>query len=62
VERSHRVPVLLVTGPIGVGKTAVLREVDLLLLEADGRHATVKLEEVARCWTRAAESSRVSFV
>jgi chloramphenicol 3-O-phosphotransferase len=54
--------VLLVTGPIGVGKTAVLHEADSLLIEADARHATVELEEIARCWTDAVETSRVSFV
>jgi hypothetical protein len=56
------VPVLVVTGPIGVGKTAVLYEADSLLIETDGRHATVELEDIARCWTKAAESSRASFV
>jgi chloramphenicol 3-O-phosphotransferase len=56
------VPVLLVTGPIGVGKTAVLREADSLLIEAGGCHATVELEEIARCWPRAIESSRAAFV
>jgi chloramphenicol 3-O-phosphotransferase len=39
------VPVLFVTGSIGVGKTAVLREADSLLIRADIRHATVELEE-----------------
>jgi predicted kinase len=56
------VPVLLVTGPIGVGKTTVLHEADSLLVEAGVRHATVELEEIARCWTEATETSRASFV
>jgi hypothetical protein len=56
------VPVLLVTGPIGVGKTAVLREADSLLIEAGVCHATVELEEIARCWPKAIERSRASFV
>jgi hypothetical protein len=43
------VPVLLVTGPIGVGKSAVLHEADALLIEAGSDHATVELEEIARC-------------
>jgi predicted kinase len=59
---STVVPVLLVTGPIGVGKTAVLHEADLLLVEAGVRHATVELEEIARCWTEAAETERAAFV
>jgi hypothetical protein len=56
------VPVLLVTGPIGVGKTAVLREADALLIEAGFGHATVELEEIARCWPNAIEGSRTAFV
>lgn len=57
------VPVLLVTGPIGVGKTAVLHEADLLLIEAGADHATVEPEEVARCWPDTPDaSSRLAFV
>jgi len=56
------VPVLLVTGPIGVGKTAVLHEADALLIEAGSHHATVELEEIARCWPNAIEGSRTTFV
>jgi hypothetical protein len=56
------VPVLLVTGPIGVGKTAVLRAADAMLIEAVSRHATVELEEIARVWPRAIEGSRTAFV
>jgi hypothetical protein len=55
------VPVLLVTGPIGVGKTVVLHEADALLIEAGVRHATVELEEIARSWPDALEGSRKSF-
>jgi hypothetical protein len=56
------IPTLFVTGPIGVGKTAVLREADVLLVEAGVCHATVELEEIARCWTEATKPARVSFV
>jgi hypothetical protein len=49
------VPVLLVTGPVGVGKTAVLHEADALLIETGSRHATVELEEIARCWSKGPE-------
>jgi predicted kinase len=59
---STVVPVLLVTGPIGVGKTAVLHEADALLIEAGTGHATVELEEIAGCWTDAMESTRASLV
>jgi hypothetical protein len=40
--------VLLVTGPVGVGKSAVLQEADALLAQAGVPHATVVLEEIAR--------------
>lgn len=63
MERSSTVvPVLLVTGPVGVGKTAVLREADALLIEEPVRHATVELEEIARCWPEGAESPRAPFL
>lgn len=44
------VPTLIVTGPVGVGKSTVLHEVDRLLVEAGASHATVELEELARSW------------
>jgi predicted kinase len=52
----------MVTGPIGVGKTAVLREADALLIEAGARHATLELEHVARCWTIVTQDSRAKLV
>src|SRR5262249_58275196 len=56
-------PVLLVTGPVGVGKSALLHEADQLLVEAQIRHATVELEEIARCWPAPAEpESRQSII
>jgi hypothetical protein len=61
-KASGVVPVLFVTGPIGVGKTTVLLEADALLIDADARHATVELEDIARCWTDATQSSRRRFV
>jgi hypothetical protein len=56
------VPVLVVTGPIGVGKTAVLHEADSLLVETGSSHATIELEEIARCWTDTIGDSRKAFV
>jgi hypothetical protein len=44
------IPVAVVTGPIGVGKSTVLQEADALLVEAGIRHATVELEDIARSW------------
>jgi hypothetical protein len=43
-------PVLLLTGPIGVGKSAVLHEADALLIAAAVPHATVVMKEIAGCW------------
>ena len=34
----------------------------MLLVEADSSHATVELEEIARCWSNAIEGSRTAFV
>lgn len=52
------IPVLLVTGPVGVGKSAVLHEADELLTGAEIPHATVVLEEIARCWPPATDDRR----
>jgi nucleoside-triphosphatase THEP1 len=41
--------VLVVTGPVGVGKSAVLNEADAMLGSAGVPHATTVSEEVARC-------------
>ena len=43
-------PVLLLTGPVGVGKTAVLLEAGRLLRDARVPHAAVILEEISRSW------------
>lgn len=53
---------LVVTGPIGVGKSAVLLEVDSLLVAVGSRHATVEVEELARCWAPEIEPARRAFV
>jgi hypothetical protein len=44
------IPVLLVTGPVGVGKSAVLNEAARLLTEGQVPHATVVLQDIARSW------------
>lgn len=56
------VPVLVLTGPIGVGKTAVLHEADVQLINAGVDHATVELEDVARCWTERMDHDRAAVV
>jgi hypothetical protein len=56
--------VLLVTGPVGVGKTAVLLEADALLTEARVPHAAVVLEELTRSWPAPADdewNERVAY-
>lgn len=42
--------VVVVMGPVGVGKSTVLKEADGLLIDAGVKHATVELEDIARCW------------
>jgi len=44
------IPVAVVTGPVGVGKSTVLQEADSLLIGAGVPHATVELEDIARYW------------
>jgi predicted kinase len=56
------VPVLLVTGPVGVGKTSVLQAANALLIDAGAQHATVELEEIAGCWADKVGSSRARLV
>jgi hypothetical protein len=56
------IPVLVVTGPIGVGKTAVLHEADSVLAAVETRHATIELEELARCWSAGVGPDRKTFV
>jgi hypothetical protein len=40
--------VLVVTGPVGVGKSAALNEADVILPSAGVSHATVVMQEIAR--------------
>lgn len=44
-----RVPVLLITGPVGVGKSSVLSEVEDLLQAAGMRFAAVELDALSYC-------------
>lgn len=52
------VPVLLVTGPVGVGKTTVAGEMGMLLLDAEVPHATVDFDELTACYPRPADDDR----
>jgi hypothetical protein len=44
------VAVAVITGPVGVGKSTVLREADALLVAAGVPHASVEIEDLARYW------------
>jgi hypothetical protein len=44
------VPVLIVTGPVGAGKTSVAGEILSQLTERDVSHAVVDLDGLALCW------------
>ena len=48
--RSDFVPVLLITGPVGVGKTTVAQEASWLLSDAHVPHALVDLARIGACW------------
>src|SRR5215472_6227282 len=44
------VPVLVITGPVGVGKSTVAAEASWLLRQADVPHALVDLAWIEQCW------------
>jgi hypothetical protein len=44
------VPVLLITGPVGVGKSTVAAEAARLLREANVPHALIDLAWIEQCW------------
>jgi hypothetical protein len=44
------VPVLLITGPVGVGKSTIANEAAWLLRQAGIPHALVDLDRIEQCW------------
>jgi len=47
-----RVPTILATGPVGVGKTTLIDEMSGLLRRADIPHATVDFDQLTACYPR----------
>jgi predicted kinase len=47
---ARAVPVLLITGPVGVGKTTVAGEVSALLARAGVAHALVDIDGLSECY------------
>ena len=52
------VPTIIVTGPVGVGKTTVANEMGMLLLGAKVPHATVDFDQLTACYPRPADDDR----
>ena len=52
---STGLPVLLISGPVGAGKTTVAAEIGTLLREANLSHAIVDLAVIGWCWPPPAE-------
>jgi len=44
------VPVMLITGPVGVGKSTIAAEAAWLLRQADVPHALIDLDRIEQCW------------
>ena len=49
---SVRVPTILVTGPVGVGKSTLIEAMGRLLRDADVAHATVDFDQLTACYPR----------
>ena len=49
---AMRVPTILVTGPVGVGKTTLINEMSGLLRGAEIPHATVDFDQLTACYPR----------
>jgi hypothetical protein len=48
--KTAPVPVLVITGPVGVGKSTIANEAGWLLRQADVPHALVDLDRIEQCW------------
>lgn len=54
-DMSSRLPVLLITGPVGVGKTTVAEAVSELLTQDQVPHALLDVDELSRFWPAPAD-------
>lgn len=52
------VPTIVITGPVGVGKTTVAGEMGLLLRDAKIAHATVDFDQLSECYPRPVDDDR----
>jgi adenylylsulfate kinase-like enzyme len=52
---SEQVPLLIITGPVGVGKTTVAAEVSAKLAAAEVAHAFVDIDTLRWCYPRPAD-------
>jgi hypothetical protein len=50
-----KVPTIIVTGPVGVGKSTVAHEMGMLLVGANVPHATVDFDQLTACYPRPAD-------
>lgn len=62
VERRNvarvKVPTIIVTGPVGVGKSTVAEVMGYLLLAANVPHANVDFDQLRACYPRPADDDR----
>jgi hypothetical protein len=59
---NPEVPLLVVSGTVGVGKSAVLDEIHTVLCSADASHACVDADALALSWPIRGEFNQISMV
>ena len=57
-EQPLGVPTIIVTGPVGAGKTTVAQEMGLILLDAKVPHANVDFDQLTACYPRPVDDDR----
>jgi len=55
MNRPHKLPVLVITGPVGVGKTSVATALSELLVQAEMAHAVIDLDWLRCCYPSPAD-------